>query len=324
MAKTKTTGPAKAPVPTPMPADWDAAYTLAALLVRHEVLTRHEVMSDEEVAHQVFLDLSPDAIPAVTHFVRSVGWLAEKRPGVLPVVNAADVTWPAAVPTAFIVHDDTVRVRDDIATVDAIRAWTDPEQITDVPAQLALVEEAPGKSKVVTELAFSSGDEVASVSLALADRAEALEKEAKKLTDLGRHAEAKALVREAKHIREALLVQLESQRELPFNTGETVLASVTRVVGSTVRTALVRSVKTAVVVGEGETYEEVTEKRLADLADFERIVGGVAEHAAAAVLPVLRDVAERAYEAGKASREQSAESLVRDAVQAHGAQRAAA
>ncbi len=319
MTKSKKQGTVSAPVPAPMPDDFDATLSLAALLVRHEVLASVEGMTKNEVAEAFVGALTDAEADAVRRFARSVGWLVETRAGVLPTATAQDLTPPPCL---------AMRAREDIASLDAIRRWALDVQVVgevrDDAPQLTLVTETPVPAKPVTELAFASSDEVASCALALSDRAEALEKEAKKLVDLGRHTEAKALQREAKHIRDVLLTQLHAQRSLPFNAGETVLSAVTRVVGATVRTAVVRSIKTAVVVGEGETYEEVTEKRLADLAEFERVVGGVAEHAAAAVLPVLRDVAERAYDAGKAAREVSAEALVRDAVQQHGAQRAAA
>ncbi|MBY0490668.1 MAG: hypothetical protein K2R93_12570 [Gemmatimonadaceae bacterium] len=324
-------------VPMAMPADFDASDSAAALLDRADLLTSVEGRESHEVIDAVLAALSESERAAVVAFARRISWLTEHvRDGkrIQPIVPAAELVPPACLAAGVSVFETPVRLRDDVASVAAIRNWAKDGVVGDDSAeapgpadaggQLALVAEDTPAPKKITELAFTSGDEVASVALALSGRAEDLDKEAKKLTELGRHAEAKALQREARHIKDALLAQLQPQTVLPFNAGESPLAAVTRVVGTTVRTAVVKALKNHVEVGEGETYDEVVERRLAELADFERLVGGIAEHAAAAVLPVLRETAERAFEAGLAARGATPEVLVREAVQAHGAQRAAA
>jgi len=349
--KTKKKAPATPPAPcTPvfLPAKYEADTPLDVLLLNTEMFASHETFTPAQLIDAAIAALRREDAGAVRQFARQVAWLMggsyQKEQWLgdtgFPAARRADLVAPTCLANGIAFEDEelgtiTVTLHEDVVSAEAIAAWaTDRGQsqvideavetaleiryeVSDSGAQqLALVSEEEAPAKKVTGMDFQSADEAQSVASALEGRAEDLEKEAKRLTDLKRNAEARNLLREAKHIRETLLPQVAPQLAIPFNAAESPVDALTRVVGGPVRKATVRAMTSAVVVGEGETYEEVIERRKAEVADFERVVGHIAEHSAAALMPVLREAVERAVEAGRTERRTTAESLVREAVQA--------
>lgn len=167
----------------------------------------------------------------------------------------------------------------------------------------------------VGALQFRSSEEALTTAQALQDRATDLRALAKKARELSRNREANSIDQEAAHIGEALLPQLRPQLTIPFNSGETLLNALARSVGQTVRSATVRAVNATLQRHEGETADDVTARRKELLENFETVVGFIAEHTAAAVLPFIEETAERAYAAGMAARNNTPHTLALHAVQ---------
>lgn len=210
-----------------------------------------------------------------------------------------------------------------------------PDRLGDEPAQdeavvdgedgqLALVDPdtVTQPTTPVRTLQFMSGDEARVTAVALTGYAADLRALAKKSRELAREREAQSFEREAKLVHESLLAQLKPDPTLPFHE-EPLHQAIARVVGYTVRHALRRSLMLKRPKLEGESDEEHAARAQEDANDFEAIVGGIAEHSAAAVSPVLEQLAERAFAAGLAARTVTPETLAREAVQAVEAERIA-
>lgn len=234
----------------------------------------------------------------------------------------------------YIVDDeDTPRAADTYEHVDADAVVTerplyaddvefveDDAPVVDAHGQLAMAQAflREGEEDTVPALVmfFKSADEVLSTAQALASRATDLRALAKKARDIGRLREAVSIEREATHIGEALLPQVQAQTGFAFDEHETLLDALTRSVGRTVRNATVRAIHIDMPPLYGEGDGETLARRKAVLASFELVVGAMAVHAAAAVLPFVLEAAERAYEAGLVARNATPNALALHAVQA--------
>lgn len=186
----------------------------------------------------------------------------------------------------------------------------------DADGQLQLVQEPTPPKKPLTPLTFQSGEQVASVRLALQARAEDLKSEAKRLSGLGRTAEAAALEREAKDITEQLLRQVTAQHAIPFNESETLPQAIKRAVQGEVRyrarTALLKSV----AMKKGETKADAEQRALGKLDDLEQLIGNVGEQAGLIVAKLIVEAADRGKEAGRVERVATASAIAREAIQA--------
>lgn len=182
--------------------------------------------------------------------------------------------------------------------------------------QLTLVQEPTPPKKPLTPLTFQSGEQVASVRLALKARADDLRGEAKRLSGLGRTVEAAALEREARDISEQLLRQVESQAAIPFNESETLPQAIKRVVQGEVRYRARAALLKSVVQKKGETKQDAEQRALGKLDDLEQLIGNIGEQAGLLVCDILVEAADRAKEAGKVERQATASQLAREAVQA--------
>lgn len=182
--------------------------------------------------------------------------------------------------------------------------------------QLSLVQEAPTPKKPLTPLTFQSGEQVASVRLALKARADDLRGEAKRLSGLGRTVEAAALEREARDISEQLLRQVESQAAIPFNESETLPQAIKRVVQGEVRYRARAALLKSVALRKGETKQDAEQRALAKLDDLEQLIGNIGEQAGLLVCDILVEAADRAKDAGRVERQATASQLAREAVQA--------
>lgn len=186
----------------------------------------------------------------------------------------------------------------------------------DADGQLQLVQEPAPPKKPLTPLTFQSGEQVASVRLALQARAEDLKSEAKRLSGLGRTGEAAALEREAKDITEQLLRQVTAQHAIPFNESETLPQAIKRAVQGEVRyrarTALLKSIAQK----KGETKQDAEQRALGKLDDLEQLIGNVGEQAGLIVAKLIVEAADRGKEAGRVERAATASAIAREAIQA--------
>ncbi len=333
--------PKAAPIDMRVPEDFKPARTeeIRKFLHQNEMLLPTPVddddNEDEEFTARVnaVLDaLSESDRADVIAWARAALWMTDGRSDWLgtpinAVATRAEVTPPACI--AALVHPDfaTTEAFDAVIGNGARIIDPDPVAVDEVKLdgdQILLVEEPEGEAPApVGAMAFQSPEDVSSVALSLRARAEDLASEAKRLSSLGRHGESKNLLNEAARIREALLPQLQTQRDIPFNEQESLNSAITRIVGNRVRSAVVRTNKNFLTIGVGETHDEVA-KREEQLADFERLVGSIAELTAAAIMPVVREVSERAFAAGKSAREVTPEFVAREAVQSVQSELAAA
>lgn len=241
----------------------------------------------------------------------------------------------AILPSHFYIVDgeDTPRASDTYEHVDADAVVTerslyadDHEYIVeDAPTvgahgQLAMMaahdDDERERNTPALILQFKSADEVLSTAQALAARATDLRALAKKARDIGRLREAVSIEREAAHIGEALLPQVQAQTGFAFDDDETLLLALQRSVGRTVRNAAVRAIHVALSPLHGESSEDTMARRRELLANSEHVVGAVAVHAAVAVLPFVLETAERAYDAGLVARHATPNALAVQAVQA--------
>ena len=181
--------------------------------------------------------------------------------------------------------------------------------------QALLLNATEGKGASTNALVFNSGDEITTTALALHKRSEDLRALAKKSREMGKLREATAIEREATHIAEFLLPQVRTQIEAPFDDAEELIDALTRTVGGTIRRATSRSLR----LNKGQWPDELDEDYNARcrqlMEEYETIVGGIAENAAAAVLPFLEQCAEMAYAAGLEARNGTPAVLARRAVQ---------
>lgn len=299
-----------------------------------------DVMSDEDsliedVADAWLRDRLKDAERAqVAEFVRVISWLDHVAGAgatraqltlpdcLLPIITEALNTTEKLQKEFFeqviVTPADQISeiVQKTAEVVEAIveEALTPPK--ADADGQLQLVQEPVAPKKPLTPLTFQSGEQVASVRLALQARADDLKAEAKRLSGLGRTVEAAALEREAKDISEQLLRQVQSQTAIPFNENETLPQAIKRVVQGEIRhrarTALLKSV----AIKKGETKQDADARALAKLDDLEALIGNVGEQAGLLVCDLIVEAADRAKEAGKHERLSTASAIAREAVQA--------
>lgn len=152
-------------------------------------------------------------------------------------------------------------------------------------------------------LAFTSGDERRMTGLALRAYVQDLKTLAKKATEMGRGTDASGMLRDAAMLSDTLLTQLDSQASLPLNETGTALDALTHTVGQRVRQ------------GVGRTLNETEAKT------FEKMFGKIAELTANAVLPIIHELAQRAFDAGARARDLTPETLARQAIFAASSQR---
>lgn len=144
--------------------------------------------------------------------------------------------------------------------------------------------------------------------------AEDLEKEAKRVRDLGYDRESKVLESDAAVLREDVLQQLEPQARIPLGTTSLSQAIETRLQGK-----LRRRVRQA--LGElprevGVTVEDHKAAMAQKLDDFEVVIGSVAAITTALVVGIVREAATRGIAAGRLAREVTPDMLGAQAVDA--------
>jgi hypothetical protein len=225
----------------------------------------------------------------------------------------------------LIIDDRPTNTADEAVTATDAAAESEGAPHTDAPqtetptadgSQLTLVQEPTPPKKPLTPLTFQSGEQVASVRLALQARADDLRAEAKRLSGLGRTAEAAALEREAKDITEQLLRQVQSQTVIPFNESETLPQAIKRAVQGEVRSRARAALLRSVAQKKGETKQDAEQRALGKLDDLEALIGHVGEVTGALVSRLIVEASDRGMEAGRVQRETNASSIAREAIQA--------
>lgn len=345
--------PAKAPAALlPMPGEWDgpsawkgrsAGWRLVnANLVDEEKLfdvTQEDGVDDEVADWWLTHRLTEAERAQVAELVRVVSWLDHVQDAgataaqltlpdcLLPIVATA-LNTTAALRGEFehaIIgtgetdvpdRETTAAAEDTIRPTDETTTSIGEPPIADADGQLSLVQETAPPKKPLTPLTFQSGEQVASVRLALKARADDLRGEAKRLSGLGRTVEAAALEREARDISEQLLRQVESQAAIPFNDSETLPQAIKRVVQGEVRYRARAALLKNVAVKKGETKQDAEQRALAKLDDLEQLIGNIGEQAGLLVCDILVEAADRAKDAGRVERQATASQLAREAVQA--------
>lgn len=254
--------------------------------------------------------------------------MTKKKSALVAVPKPAPRSKRAGTPLDTYEHVDADAVVEDRRVEDRRVADDTPYANSATSAAFATTVEADGQiammqthrgdddAKDALVMHFKSADEVLSTAQALLARAADLRALAKKAREIGRMRESISIEREAAHIGEALLPQVQAQVGLPFNDHEDLLDALTRSVGRTVRNATVRAIHVALSPIEGEDNNSTLARRRVLIDTFETVVGGIAEHAAAAVLPFVHETAERAYVAGLEARNATPQALARQAVQA--------
>lgn len=157
---------------------------------------------------------------------------------------------------------------------------------------------APGVARVLARAVKSYADD--------------LEKEAKRVRDLGYDRESKVLESDATILREDVLQQLEPQARVPLGTVSLSQAIETRLAGK-----LRRRVRQALQELPREARMTAEDHRAAmasKLDDFEVVIGSVAAITTALVVGIVREAAARGIAAGRLAREVTPDLLGAQAV----------
>lgn len=160
--------------------------------------------------------------------------------------------------------------------------------------------------KTITLTLDTPGD-VPLLRAAIEDRHEHLAKLADKTGDGGRYSrEAQTISRDALRLRNAILPRIADQSQLTMP--ETPLVEVlAHAIGSRVRS----EVRFALKKSDAKSPKDA--HALSD--EFERAVGSIAELAAKAIAPLLSDVAEEGYDAGRRSLQDAPDVLARRVIE---------
>jgi hypothetical protein len=164
-------------------------------------------------------------------------------------------------------------------------------------------------------LRLESPVEAKMTALALSEHHATLSSLAKKLREAGQEREAAVLDANAKLVKERLLPQLETQVVLPFGYVDVGKAIHDRVAGR-VRSQLAQAVRRNAPLIAGELDEDREMRIQENLADFEVLVGSVAELVSAVVTPAIVGAASRGEMAGRHARETTADTLALEALEA--------
>ena len=216
---------------------------------------------------------------------------------------------------------ETVPVEDD--TPRTVVVYTPPvEDPADAPAddepaagtQQAFpgFDQAPGGPATADGVRLNAPGVARVLARAVKSYADDLEKEAKRVRDLGYDRESKVLESDATVLREDVLQQLEPQARIPLGTTSLSQAIETRLQGK-----LRRRVRAA--LGElprevGVTVEDHKAAMTAKLDDFEVVIGSVAAITTALVVGIVREAAARGIAAGRLAREVTPDLLGAQAV----------
>jgi hypothetical protein len=146
------------------------------------------------------------------------------------------------------------------------------------------------------------------VRAAIEDRKDHLAKLAEKVGDGGRYSrEAQAIRRDAQRLDQSILPRCAEQQSIsptPPTLEEVLVATIGARVRNQVRSALAKA-------GAKDMKERF---ELPD--EFERAIGSIADVAAQAIAPLLADVAEEGYDAGRRSLADAPAALARRVVEA--------
>jgi hypothetical protein len=173
-------------------------------------------------------------------------------------------------------------------------------------------EAAGAASAPTTGVALNAPGVARVLARAVKSYADDLEKEAKRVRDLGYDRESKVLESDATILREDVLQQLEPQARIPLGT-----VSLTQAIETRLQGKLRRRVRQALaeLPRDARTTDEDHKAAMhAKLDDFEVVIGSVAAITTALVVGIVREAAARGIAAGRLAREVTPDLLGAQAV----------